>query len=225
MGYRSFVTVVLLAVVLCGASWARADLIVGTDVEGNGGYGVGFSFDSDANLVIGQEFSLSASIVADSITLYLNGDGTDNPQGAFTLQLMNLIGPTATNANVLATEVGTFPAGALPTGHAPVTFSGLGLLLNAGDYYLVVSSAAGPGVGWGTNADILPSAIGTVGSSYVGIAFGGALADYTYFDPDNPGEGHANFRIDSVPEPSSLLLAALGLCALAARGWRRRTAR
>lgn len=199
---------VLVAAATTFAVSVHAELIVGTDVEGNGGYGVGFSFDPNVNLVIGQEFDLSQAAIADSITLYLNGDGTDNPQGDFTLQVMNAIGPNATNANVLWSGAGAFPSGALPTGHAPVTFSGLTLALDPGAYFLVVSSAAGPGTGWGTGADVLPGGIGTVGASYVGIAFGGSVADYTYFG--DPGEGHANFVINSVPEPTTVVLAVVG---------------
>lgn len=209
---------------------AQASLIVGTEPEGNGGFGVGFSFSSDVNLIIGQAFTLTSAATIDSITLYLNGDGSNDPQAQFTLQVMNLIGPTATSANVLLTEVGTFPAGVLPTGHAPVTFSGLGLSLSDGTHYLVVSSAGGPGDGWGFNGPVLPSSLGTVGGAYVGIVTGGGVADYTNLEPNtNPDILNTNFRIDSaaaphgVPEPMSLAIWSIGsLGMVVGQSWRRR---
>lgn len=213
---RLFLVPALL--VLLGVSPVQAGFVVGTEPEGNGGYGVGFSFASDVNLIIAQQFSLNSAIVADSITLYLNGDGTNDPQGEFTLQVMNQIGAGATNANVLLTTNGTFPGGVLPTGHAAVTLGGLNLALGAGTYYLVVSSAAGPGTGWGAGATEIPSALGTVGASYVGIAIGGAVADYTLFDAPNTSFANANFRIDSaspVPEPTSLIMLLGGSIAVA----------
>jgi hypothetical protein len=217
---KSCVTLLLIAAVLGCMTTARADVIVGTEPEGNGGYGVGYSFDTNVNLIIGQEFTLGSPVVADSITLYLNGDGTDNPQGQFTLQVMDLIGPTATSANVLSTQVGTFPGGILPDGHAPVTFGGLGLPLGPGTYYLVVSSAAGPNTGWGTGATELPSLVGSIGGSFVGIAVDSGVADYTYFNPNEPNDSHANFVINAVPEPSTVLLACCGAIGLLIRGWR-----
>jgi hypothetical protein len=204
----------LAAIILVGVSSAQAGFVVGTngDTNANGGYGVGFSFAQDVNLIIGQEFTLNSGVVADSITVYLNGTGV----GQFQLQLMGLIGPTATAANVFFSDVGTFPN--TPSGgHLGVTFSGLGLPLSAGTYYLVVSSAAGPGTGWGTGADIVPSALGTIGSSFVGIAFGGAVANYTDFDPGSPNSSYTNFHINDirgVPEPSSIALMLSGSVSL-----------
>lgn len=207
---------VVLAVLDC-ASVAQAELIVGTEPEGNGGFGVGFSFESTANLIIGQQFSLSSPVVADSITLYLNGDGTDGPQSEFMLQVMDKIGPDATAANVLLTRSGNFPSG-FPDAHAPVTFSGLGLPLGAGGYYLVVSSGGGNGSGWGSGANELPGGIGTFGNAYVGIAFDGNVATYTNLDPQNPNEGHTNFIITAaVPEPASCCLLLSGIALLAMR--------
>lgn len=205
----------LTAGVLLLAIWspivAQGGLVVGTEPEGDGGFGVGFSFSADVNLVIAQEFWVNEPARADNITVYLNGDGTDNPQGEFTLQVMNQIGPAATAANVLWSETGTFPAGPLPTGHAPVTFTGVGVDLDMGSYYLVISSAAGPGTGWGTGANLLAGGIGEIGNSFVGIVTGGGVGDYTALEPTNPSASRTNFRIDAVPEPASLLLALVGL--------------
>jgi len=213
---RSLTSLFAVLAILGLVSVAQAELIVGTEPEGNGGFGVGFSFSSDANLIIGQQFSLSSPVVADSITLYLNGDGTDGPQSEFMLQVMNQIGPDATAANVLLTAFGSFPAG-FPDAHAPVTFSSLGLPLGAGAYYLVVSSGGGNGSGWGSGANELPGGVGTIGTAFVGIAGGGAVATYVDLDPNNPNEGHTNFTITaSVPEPASccLLLSGIALFAL-----------
>jgi len=189
----------------------HAELIVGTEPEGNGGYGVGFSFDPNVNLAIAQQFSVSQATTAGSITVYMNGDGTENPQGNFTLQLMDLIGAGATAADILWSGVGAFPVG-VPNGHAPVTFTGLSLPLDPGTYYLVVTSDAGPGTGWGTGAAVLPGGIGTVGASYVGITIGGTVADYTSFGDPNQDGTYTNFVINQVPEPAGILLLALGLC-------------
>jgi len=204
----SFLQRCLGVVVLLGAaSIAQAELIVGTETEGNGGFGLGFSFDPEVNLVLGQAFTLSQPVVADSITVYLNGDESNQ----FTLQVMDQIGGSATPANVLLTRTGNFPdAPSQITGHGPVTFSSLGLPLGVGTYYLVLSSDGGPDTGWGSGASSLPGGVGTVGSAYVGIAIGGGVGDYTLLqDPTEP-ENNLNFRIDAVPEPNSALLLLLG---------------
>jgi len=204
----SFLQRCLGVVVLVGAaSLAQAELIVGTETEGNGGFGLGFSFDPEVNLVLGQAFTLSQAVVADSITVYLNGDESNQ----FTLQVMDLIGGSATPANILLTRTGNFPdAASQVTGHGPVTFGSLGLPLGIGTYYLVLSSDGGPDTGWGSGADSLPGGVGTVGNAYVGIAVGGSVGDYTLLNPDDPNEGHTNFRIDAVPEPNSALLLLVG---------------
>jgi len=205
-------TVLLIALVMLNASPATAEMILGTETEGNGGYGVGFSFDPEVNLVIGQQFTLNQDIIANSITLYLNGDGSDSQQSPMTLQLMNAIGFDATASNVLGTWNALFPSGTPDGEHAPRTFDGLNVPLPAGTYYLVVSSPEGYKSGWGTGAELLPSSFGSVGSAFVGIAGGGGVADYTFLATDNPQDGHANFVLEGViPEPATWLLAAVGV--------------
>lgn len=233
------------AICLAATLSTHAAVIVGTDPAGdNGGFGVGFSFSPTVNLAIAQRFTVGPSAATvGGITVWMNQNNTA-PAGQFTLQVMDAIGPTATAADVLLTLTGTFPntpgepgspvsgspsAAALP--HLPVTFSGLGLTL-AGDtdYYLVITSAAGPDTGWGTTTIDLADTPGSVGSSFVasasvGVAGPGAfshttIAGYDDFDLGNPNPAHTLFRIDAVavagvPEPSSTLLLALGLAAAA----------
>lgn len=217
-----------LAAIAIGVSSVRADFVVGTngDTNHNGGVGVGFSFSTDFNIIVGQEFTLNSALVIDSITLWLNGDGTNNPQSQFLLQVMDQIGPTATAANVLYSATSTFPLGTAPNTHDPVSFGSVGLALGAGTYFLVASSAGGTGSGWGTGADVIASALGTVGPVFVNGAFKNGVADYTFLDPTspNPDFSHANFainRIDAVPEPTSIALlmsgAVTGLVVAAAR--------
>lgn len=195
--------------------------LVGTDAAGdNGGFGVGFSFAPDVNVVIAQQFTIGTSAATvGGITVWMNQNNTA-PPGQFTLQVMDAIGPAATAADVLLTLTGTFPN--TPNGgHLLVSFSGLGLALAGNtDYYLVISSAAGPDTGWGTSSTDLAGTPGSVGSSFVGLGFNTSLADYRYLDPNNPNPAHTMFRIDEVavagvPEPSSTLLLGLGIAAAA----------
>lgn len=206
----------------CAAAMAHAaPVLVGTDpAAADGGFGLGFSFAPDVNLVIAQQFSIgSAAATVGGISVWLNGLGT----GSFTLQVVDTIGASATAANVLLSLTGSMPN--ITGGHQEVAFSGLSLALAAStDYYLVLSSAAGPDTGWGTTTTAsLPGMPGSVGPSFVGIAVGGAVGDYTLLDPANPNSSTTQFRIDSavgapggtVPLPSSLALAGLALLAVA----------
>lgn len=200
---------------------ARAAPVVGTDPGAdNGGFGIGFSFADDVNLVIAQQFSLQAATTAGGISVWLNGLG----EGQFTLQVMSAIGAGASAADVLLALEGNLPD--VSDGHLEVAFTGLSLNLAAAtDYYLVISSDAGPGTGWGTTTEILDGLPGTVGNTFVGSAGGGAVADYTALDTDHPNPSMTLFRIDdapatpggTVPEPSSLALAAVALLAAAMR--------
>jgi hypothetical protein len=198
----------LALVATLAAPAATAAPLVGTDpAAANGGFGIGFSFD--------QQFSIGAApATVGGISVWLNGLGS----GTFTLQVMDAIGGTATASNVLLTLVGNLPN--ITGGHEELAFTGLNLALAAStDYFLVISSGAGPDTGWGTTTELLAGTPGTVGSSFVGIGFGGAVADYTLLDTNNPSELLTQFRIDpvaptgggSVPLPSTLALSALGL--------------
>ena len=202
-----FRTVLVLTLATAFNNALHAYLIVGTEPEGNGGYGVGFSFDPEVNLIIGQEFTLNQAITLDGIHVFLNGNGTGGPQSNFTLYLTDAIGDTATAANVLATMTGTFPDNP-PGTHAPVSFYGFGPSLDAGTYYLVITSDGGAGSGWGSGAPIIPTTYGTVGSAFVGIVGGGAVGDYTNLDPGNPQAGNVNFQFTRIPEPASIIMLA-----------------
>lgn len=201
---RLIFAVVALAVVALGLPPARAQ-VLGTTAEGNGGFGLGYSFSAETNLVIGQSFALDTSTPIASITVYVNGDGTAAPQDQFTLTLTNNIGSSATAANVLYTGIGTFP-NSLGGEHGPVTFLP-NLTLGSGTYYIVLSSDGGPGTGWGTGGDLLPTTLGSVGSSYVGIT--SSVGTYQDLDTSNPNSSRANFLVTAVPEPAGLSLIAL----------------
>lgn len=191
---------VLLGTMISGA--ARGEVVLGTEAEGNGGYGVGFSFESNTNLVIGQAFTLNQAVELSSITVFVNGNESEDPQGSFNLTLTDLIGSSAGSANVLFTDSGIFHTSAAGE-HDPVVFSAP-LALQPGTYYIVLSSDAS-GSGWGTNAQLLPGSVGTVDYSYVGFVFGGGVGNYQSLDPDNPNtENYANFQLNAVPEPALL---------------------
>ncbi|MGC4031744.1 MAG: hypothetical protein QM754_08425 [Tepidisphaeraceae bacterium] len=127
-------------------SWASV-VVVGTEAEGDGGYGVGKSLDETYHLIIAQQFTLTATTPLESITVYVNGDGTANPQDAFDFYLTDAIGASATAANVLASGTGTFP-NSLNGEHGPVTFA-TPITLSAGSYFITLTSAEGQGSGWG----------------------------------------------------------------------------
>jgi hypothetical protein len=204
---------------------AAAAPLVGTDpAQDDGGFGIGFSFDPNVNLVIAQQFGIGAApATVGGISVWLNGRGV----GQFTLQVMSAIGSAATASNVLLMLTGNLPN--VTSGHQEVAFTGLNLALAAAtDYYLVVSSAAGPDTGWGTTTGVLPGLPGTVGSSFVGIRTGGGVADYTFLDPVNTNTSLTLFRLDpvaTVPVPSTFALAALGAAGLLVASRRRRNDR
>ncbi len=211
------------ATATAAAAASAAPVLVGTDPAGsNGGFGIGFSFDPGVNLVIAQQVRIGPdAATVGGISVWLNGLGV----GGFTLQVMDAIGASASAANVLLSRTGALPN--VTGGHLEVAFGGLSLALAGNtDYYLVVSSAAGPDTGWGTTDQLLATMPGSVGDTYVGLAFGGAVADYTALDIGNPNPLRTQFRIDAVavppvgtvPAPTTLALAGLALLAMAGLG-------
>jgi hypothetical protein len=229
--FRKMLAAAGVMLLLTAPMTGHAALVAGTGTDTTGGFGVGFSFSSDVNLVIGQQFFPTIPVIANSITLYLNDDNAANGADAFTLYVTNAIGASATAANVLATLSGTFPL--TSGGHAPVTFSSLALpLLPAplapDGYFLVLASSGGPDTGWGTGATPISSPLGTIGNSYVGIVLGGGVGDYTTLDPLDPNSSITAFRVDTlaapIPEPSTyaLMLAGLGFVGFVAHRRRRK---
>lgn len=217
---RQHMLAACLAVAAFFTPAAMAAPLVGTDPAAiNGGFGIGFSFSDEVNLVIAQQFNIGAApATVGGISVWLNGLG----EGQFTLQVMSAIGATATAADVLLSLTGDLPD--IVGGHQEVHFGSLNLALAAAtEYYLVISSAGGPDTGWATTTAALGGTPGSVGPSYVGIAIGGSVADYTQLSNDR-NQSMTAFRIDSartpdgsVPTPSSLALAAIALLGLAAR--------
>jgi len=192
---------------LFAAMPTHAAVILGTEQEGTGGYGLGYSFSEDTNLTVGQSFTLNQPVDLSAITVFVNGDDTADPQPSFTLYLTEAIGSAATAADVLFSSNANFPSG-FPDEHPAVTFP-TSVSLSAGTYYIVLSSGVveegGTGTGWGSGGEILPSTYGTVGDAYVGITT--AQGDYTSLDPENPSAGdHANFQLSIVPEPTAATL-------------------
>lgn len=224
----------MLALVASSAVAAQAGTIIATDPAGDsGGYGLGFSFSTDVNLVIAQEFTLGAvGQVLDKATVWLNDFEGGASGASFTLQIMDAVGASATNADILFQATANFPD--VEGGHAPVSISGIGLTLNPlTTYYLVLSSGAGmnpandTGHGWGTTTGPFNQALATLGSPYVGLAFGGAQATYKDLQA-NPNGGIPIFSLETsnvvgneVPEPASVLMLGAGLALLAHRLRRR----
>lgn len=240
---RTRIAAFVLALSIGSAVSAHATSIVASGPTGeNGGYGVGYSFARDVNLIIGQAFTMGGtSFIADQVTVWLNDWEGGASNEAFTLQIMDQVGAGATAANVLYTAGGTFPDS--EGGHLPVSFSGINIALNAGTtYYLVVSSSAGQnpngvggGHGWGT-VDGGPGSFietfATVGSPYVGIEVGGGLADYNDLNENATGgrtmfavDGHLPTSLSEVPEPTTMLLTMSGLAFVVRRRRVRRPSR
>jgi hypothetical protein len=221
------------ALLLTGAVSAQASAIVGTSTAGeNGGYGLGWSFQNDVNLAIGQAFTMGAAAqLLNAATVWLNDYEGGFSGASFTFQIMDAVGASATAANVLYQTSALFPD-TEGGPHAPVTMSGIGLALAANTtYYLVISTAAGQnanqtGHGWGTTTGPYIEPFATVGSAYVGIRVNNGVADYTDLQ-ENTGGVRTLFLLESqdaavVPEPTTLLLLGSGLLA-ASRRMRRRS--
>jgi hypothetical protein len=211
---------------------AEAIPIVGTSAEGSGGVPIfGFTLCvpcSPLNLILGQEFVIgSQPVIVDAVTLFVTTQVSAAAGETFLLQVMDLIGPAATPANVLHSAVGAFPD--VNFAGLPVHFGDFDLTLRADtSYFLVVSTSAGSSDtfgflhGWKANGSKIEP-FGTVGPRYLGRESGGGIADYNDLQP-NAG-AHVNFLVegrpaDPIPEPATgvlFLLAGAGAAIIRAR--------
>jgi hypothetical protein len=203
---------VLAVSFLMAAPAAASSILLGTSGTWNGG-GVLIN----PGVIGAQPFTLTTAIDLTAINVLVRG------QVDATLQfhLTNLIGPTATAANVLATGSIFWPG--TPTSGLIYwrTFS-TNLLLGPGAYFLVLSSPDGDGE-WGFLPNIIPSTVGTVTTKRHACCGNANIL----FPPSSGFVGGAStfgFELEGniAPEPGTLVLLGTGLAALALRLRRRK---
>jgi hypothetical protein len=214
---------------------ARADeILLGTPPLQNGVGGGGFVKISVAQA---EGFFLTQPITLTGINIGILSD-TGYNSDRFLFQLADLIGPSSTTADILASlpvsrsRIPVSPCN--PPGCPYLSLSLPPLTLSPGEYFLVgaevfVSDVTASGALWGGALSTLPSTVGGIGPSFQAAGSG--------VNVSNPASSNwspytdnriLNFQllgtVNKVPEPSSLLLLGTGVLALLAVGLRKKTA-
>jgi len=178
---------------------ARAQFVVDSGTPDESSNRSIFYDDENVNQFMAQEFTLAADTTVTQIEVYLGGNTAVNNH----VFLTTAIGAAATGADViddfLVPTPGTSPSAGAWTG----LLSG-DLNLTANTYFLVFAPEA---VG---SAGFLPvDAPNNIGSSY-GVSGAGANLATPYASSFLPGGILFGVRVSAVPEPSSIVLVALG---------------
>ena len=222
-------SVVLLAFCCLASLPAHADgILLGTSVTSIGGIPV------STKAAVAQGFDLTQPVTITGIDVGIFSDTGANSD-LFLFQLTDRIGPTVGSGDILASVLAprvlfpTSPCGGIcPSTELPLS----PLNLNPGQYFLVgaevsVKDPLASGAIWEVASAALTSAVGGVGPTFITGTSNPSDPASSNFAAGNQLVGFSLLGVANgeVPEPSSAILLASGLLAMAGISMRKRRLR